>query len=142
MAYGPNPDCCLFLQIKLYWNTATLVYLGMSSGKESACQYRRCKRCRFDPWVGKIPWRRNWQHTPIAFPGKFHGQRSWWASVHGAAKSWTRVSTAHSVLHSTLPLLLMLFTQSCPTLCDLMDCGMPGFTAFHHPLEFAQTHVH
>ena len=26
-------------------------------GKESACQYRRC---RFDPWVGKIPWRRKW----------------------------------------------------------------------------------
>ena len=28
------------------------------SGKESACQCRRCKRCRFDPGVGKIPWRR------------------------------------------------------------------------------------
>ena len=30
----------------------------------------------FDPWAGKIPWRRNWQHTPVFLPGKFHGQRS------------------------------------------------------------------
>ena len=29
-----------------------------------------------DPWVGKIPWRRKWQPTPIFFPGEFHGQRS------------------------------------------------------------------
>ena len=28
-------------------------------GKKSTCQCRRCKRCRFDPWIGKIPWRRN-----------------------------------------------------------------------------------
>ena len=31
---------------------------------------------RFDPWVGKIPWRREWLHTPVFLPGKFHGQRS------------------------------------------------------------------
>ena len=29
----------------------------------------------FDPWVGKIPWRKAWQPTPVFFPGKFHGQR-------------------------------------------------------------------
>ena len=28
------------------------------------------------PWVGKIPWRRKWQLTPVLLPGKFHGQRS------------------------------------------------------------------
>ena len=44
--------------------------------KESACQCRRCKRCRFDPWVGKILWSRKWQTTPVFLPGKFHGQRS------------------------------------------------------------------
>ena len=43
------------------------------SGKESACQ---CRRCQFSPWVGKIPWRRKWQSTPVFFPGKSHGQRS------------------------------------------------------------------
>ena len=29
----------------------------------------------FNPWVGKIPWRRKWQTTPVSLPGKFHGQR-------------------------------------------------------------------
>ena len=43
------------------------------SGKESACQ---CRRCRFDPWIGRIPWRRKRQPTPGFLPGKSHGQRS------------------------------------------------------------------
>ena len=44
--------------------------------KESACQCRRSKRHRFNPWLGKIPWSRKWQPTPVFLPGKFHGQRS------------------------------------------------------------------
>ena len=43
------------------------------SSKESACQYRRL---RFNPWVGKIPWRRKWQPTLVLLPREFHGQRS------------------------------------------------------------------
>jgi hypothetical protein len=34
------------------------------------------KRHGFNPWDGKIPWRRAWQPTLIFLPGKFHGQRS------------------------------------------------------------------
>ena len=30
----------------------------------------------FDPWVGKFPWRRKWQPTPVFLPGEFHGRRS------------------------------------------------------------------
>ena len=41
--------------------------------KESACQ---CRRLGFRPWVGKVPWRRKWQPTPVFLPGKFHRQRS------------------------------------------------------------------
>ena len=33
-------------------------------------------------------------------------------------------------------------TQSCPTLCDPMDCSTPGFPVLHHLPEFVQTHVH
>ena len=36
----------------------------------------QCRRPRFDPWVRKIAWRREWQPTPVFWPGKFHGQRS------------------------------------------------------------------
>ena len=43
------------------------------SGKEFTCQWRRL---RFDPLVGKIPWRREWQPTPVVLPGKTHGPMS------------------------------------------------------------------
>ena len=33
-------------------------------------------RCGFNPWAGKIPWRRKWQPTPVFLPGKYHGHRS------------------------------------------------------------------
>ena len=46
---------------------------GGASSKESACQ---CRKHRFDPWVGKLPWRRAWQPTPVFLPGEFHGQRN------------------------------------------------------------------
>ena len=36
----------------------------------------QCRRPRFDTWIGKIPWRRKWQPTPVFLPGEFHGQRS------------------------------------------------------------------
>ena len=49
---------------------------GGTSGKESACQCVRCKRRRFDPWVGKIPWSRKWQPTAVFLPEKSRGQRS------------------------------------------------------------------
>ena len=54
------------------------------SSRKSACQY---KRPRFDPWVGKIPWRREWLPTPVFLPGKSHRQRSLAGyTVHGVAK--------------------------------------------------------
>ena len=33
-------------------------------------------RCWSNHWVGKIPWRRAWQPSPVFSPGEFHGQRS------------------------------------------------------------------
>ena len=44
---------------------------GGVSGKEPTC--RKCKRPGFEPWVGKIPWRRAQQPTPVFSPGKSHG---------------------------------------------------------------------
>ena len=46
---------------------------GGTSGKESTWQYRRCG---FNLWVRKGPWRRAWQPTPVFLPGESHGQRS------------------------------------------------------------------
>ena len=43
-----------------------------SRGTELVCQCRRYKRRGLEPWVGKIPWRRKWEPTPV-LQGKFHG---------------------------------------------------------------------
>ena len=49
------------------------IFLCTYSGKESTCQ---CRKLRFDPWVGKIPWRRKWLPIAVFLPGKSHGQGS------------------------------------------------------------------
>ena len=43
---------------------------GGASGKEPACRWRRPKKGGFHPWVGKMPWRRAQQPTPVFLPGK------------------------------------------------------------------------
>ena len=54
----------------------SLGFPGVTNGKESVCLWWRCKRHRFDLWVGKISWRRKWQSTPVFLPGESHEQRS------------------------------------------------------------------
>ena len=49
---------------------------GWLGGKDFTCQCRRHKRGWLHPWVGKTPWRRKWQTSPIFLPGKSHEQRS------------------------------------------------------------------
>ena len=49
------------------------MYMFGSDGKESCLQ---CGRPGFDPWVGKIPWRREQLPTPVFLPGEPHRQRS------------------------------------------------------------------
>ena len=66
-----NPFLLNFMEVQLFTG-----FPGAASGKELACQCRRSKRHRFDPWVGKIPWRRKWQPTPVFLSGELHGQRS------------------------------------------------------------------
>ena len=43
---------------------------GGTSGKEPVCQCKRLKRCGFDPWFRKIPWRWAWQPTIVFLPGE------------------------------------------------------------------------
>ena len=56
---------------------------------ESPCQ---CRRLRFDPWVGKILWRRKWQPTPVFLLGKSYEQRSLLGYIPWVAKSWIWLS--------------------------------------------------
>ena len=73
---------------------------GGASSKEPAYQCRRHKSPGFDPWVGKIPWCRAWQPTPVFLPGEFHGQRSLAGySPQGHKELDTTVATEHTHIH-------------------------------------------
>ena len=50
----------------------SLGFPGGSDRKESSCNAGD----GFKPWIGKIPWKREWQPTPVFLPGEFGGQRS------------------------------------------------------------------
>ena len=131
------------------------------SGKEPACQCRRHEGHGFDPWLGKIPWRRAWQPTPVhsnpalvasdgkdsicnagdpglipglgRSPGEGKGhplqysglenpkdRRAWRATVHGAAKSWTRI--------------WMTSNNKKDEMSSLVRWRWPGFSHPHDPL--------
>ena len=61
-------------------------FSGASDGKESACN---AGDLGFNPWFGKIPWRREWQPTPIFLPGEFYGQGSLVGYSPRGSQSWT-----------------------------------------------------
>ena len=63
-------ECCIFFHIP---NSLQIVSTWWLSCKEFTSQ---CKRHGFNPWVGKIPWRKKWQYIPVFLPGKSHWQRS------------------------------------------------------------------
>ena len=68
----------------------------------------RPKGLRFDPWVGKIPWRRKWQPTLVFLPRKFPWTKDpWHAAVCEVTKIWTQLSVCvhthtHTQIHTAL----------------------------------------
>ena len=68
---GSFEDDFEFVEIPICRKEAGL--LTWLIGKEPTSQ---CRSLGFDPWVGKIPWRRAWQPTPVFLPGKSHEQRN------------------------------------------------------------------
>ena len=84
-------------------------YWVPASGKEPTCQCRRRKRLEFDPWVGKIPWRRAWQPTPVCLPGESHGRRS----LEGYSPWSRRVGhDCRDLAHTVIFVLLLLLRVS------------------------------
>ena len=72
---------------------------GGSDNKESACN---AGGPGFDPWVGKILWKREWQPTPLFLPGEFHGYRSlvgWspWGCKESDTSEWLTFTFFHTV---------------------------------------------
>ena len=65
--------------LKTIWNTHTHTHTHTQLASLVAQWYRihlPSRRLRFDPWIRKITWRRNWPSTPVYLPREIHGQRS------------------------------------------------------------------
>ena len=113
--------------------------------------YLQCRRPGSDPWVGKIPWRRAWQPTPVFLPGESHGQRSltgcrpWasqrvrheWATKHSEGHSKFQILRIYSYRHFLVYIFSNdsirfrkygdgLFAYVMFYSCDSMECSLPG----------------
>ena len=103
--------CINILKYINYWNKLKYINVlnGLPrwySGEESTCQRRRHQRRRFDPWVGKSLYRRNWQPTPVFLPEKFQGQRILVGFNPWVAKSRSQLSMhAHTILSVKIHIL-------------------------------------
>ena len=135
----------------------TLGFSGNASGKEPTCQCSKHKRLGFDPWVGKIPWRRAWQPIPVFLPRESHVQRSL-VGCSPDSKSWTRLKrvSIQYILSSRLPCRFKLATLTPPWVSMLP--GPPGTSQLvkihpsvppclsvffsHHLYSSVYTHTH
>ena len=84
--------------------------LGNLEGKESACNVR----CRFDPWVGKISWRRErllQYNTPVLLPGLFHDRGDWQVIIHGVENLFDD-ETCEKLWKEKCPTALLMNTTS------------------------------
>ena len=103
----PDAICKKDLPFFFFWcslySKSHFHYLGLPrwhSGEESACQCQRHKKYGFDPWIGKIPWSRKWQLTPVFLPRKWTEEPGGLPSM-GSPKSrtWLSNSAQHAYFH-------------------------------------------
>ena len=111
------------------------------SAKASACQCKRSRRHRFDPWVRKVPWRSKWQPTPVFLPGQeSHGQRSLvgyslWSCKRVRLSDWT--ITMSSVTSGRALLTAVDFTSRHNMLTAQCSClKMHNWPLFFVPFHF------
>ena len=86
-----------------------------ATGKEPTCQHRRCKRCEFDPWVGKNALKKEIDtHTSIlAWEIPWTGG-VWWVTVHGVVMRRARLSShtgTHTNTHKLIITQLITYPQ-------------------------------
>ena len=91
----------------------------------------QCGRPRFNSWVGKISWRREWQPTPVFLPGIFHG----WRSLAGY-NPW-----GHKELDTTEWLTLQFFHYFLRFFSKWF-CGMPFTWDLPREIDKCKIHSH
>jgi len=114
-----------------------------SSSWKFHCQHKG-EKPGFNPWIGKMPWRREWLPTPVFLPGEFHGQRSLagyspWGRKELDMTEWLALSlfsdtniifNVYNVYHADISCMHAAAAakslQSCLTLYDPIDGSPPG----------------
>ena len=97
------------------------------SSKESACL---CRRCGFNPCVGKISQRREWQPTPVFFPGESHRQRN----LMGYS-SWGHKRVRHEQLNNNKSMSDGSQPSNIKSSCKSISCLFPLFTIVQEKSE-------
>ena len=123
---------------KLPWRRdrlSTQIFLGFPGGSDGN-NLPAMWETRVRSWIGKILWRA-WQPTPEFLP-----EASPWTEEPGGLQSMRpqRVGQDWATMHGAADLSLHTCAQalkSCPTLCDPMDCSLPGYSAH----ELSQTRI-
>ena len=115
-----SPSAASF-QCLFHRSSASLGFPAGTGGKAPACQ---CKRLGFDPWVGKIPWRRAWKPTPVFLPRESDGQRSLvgyspWGCKELDTSEWLSMH-AHFIIHH------MSFQWQFPWPLIVLPSDLPG----------------
>ena len=102
------------------------------SGKESNC---RCKRHGFNPWVRKIPWRIQWQPTPVFLPRESHGQRSLASYSAWGCKETDMTEHIYTYTHTHTH----THTHTAPFTTYINDSGFNGNNETLHSTELLRT---
>ena len=131
--WAGDPASCIYQALQVTLSQAQVGeslchksgFPGGAGGKEPTCQWRRCKRPGFNPWVGKIPWRRAWQPTPGFLLGESHGQ----GSLAGYSPWGQRESdTTEATWHSTVSQESVINIHTFPSLSLLTHTGTQTHT--------------
>ena len=142
-----------------HWQVGSLPLGSFPGGSNGKTVCLQCWRPRFNPWVGKIPWRRKRQPTPVLLPGKFHGWRNLIGYSSWGCKEQTRLSDFASLPLAppgkslvlwplptslpTLPFTIAFSPQICPGVSRLWDFPYfvrypcKTFLAYHYPRPHA-----
>ena len=93
-----SSHCTLFIKtpVLLNWRPTILQSPMAQKVRVSHSQCRRHRRCRFNLWVGKIPWRRKWQHTPYSCLKNPTDRGDWQSTIQWVSKSPTQLVTKHA----------------------------------------------